>query len=110
MWIAGACNEKVHINQSANKTSKSVGFSVGSVVGAVSEIIIVVGACGDVCLCKKRTNEQDDPKIPETRDVELEAGTPQESKKQEKSSKDGAMSSTEAAEEGNSFPSNTENS
>ena len=88
----------------------SVGFSVSSVVGVVSEIIIVVGACGDVCLCKKRTNEQDGSNIPETGDVGFEAGTPQESKKQEKSSKDGAMSSTEAAEEGNSFPSNTENS
>ena len=62
----------------------SVGFSVSSVVGVVSEIIIVVGACGDVCLCKKRTNEQDDSKIPETGDVELEAGTPQESKKSRK--------------------------
>ena len=86
VWIADVCNEKVHINQSANETSKSVGLTVGSVVGVVS-VIIIVGVHGGVCLYKKRTSEQDDSKIAETRDVELETGTSQASKRQENPAK-----------------------
>ena len=87
VWIAGACNEKVHANQSANENVEKCRAHCWFCGRRCLCDYNRVGVCGDVCLHKKRTSEQDDSTIAETRDIELEIGTSQTSKRQESSSK-----------------------